>query len=51
MRRPDFYTAAAPMAVVLAHCRVLLGTLHQRASLWLAGSSGDPAQPGTPVSR
>ncbi|MCH8952905.1 MAG: DUF1097 domain-containing protein [Proteobacteria bacterium] len=42
---------AGALAVVLVLSGVLLGNLHQRASLWLAGSSGEPAQPGTPVSR
>jgi len=42
---------AGALAVVLVLCGVLLGALHQRASLWLAGSSGDPARPGTPAAR
>jgi hypothetical protein len=37
---------AGVLAVVLAICGVLLGYLHQRASLWLSGSSGKPMQPG-----
>jgi hypothetical protein len=42
---------AGALGVFLAICGVLLGYLHQRVSLWLAGSSGEPARPGTPVRR
>jgi len=42
---------AGALAVVLVICGVLLGYLHQRASLWLAGSSGDPARADPPLSR
>ncbi len=38
---------AGALAVVLVLCGVLLGYLHQRASLWLAGSPGEPARPDT----
>ncbi|MHA1528494.1 MAG: DUF1097 domain-containing protein [Alphaproteobacteria bacterium] len=42
---------AGALAIVLVISGVLLGALHQRASLWLSGSSGDRARPGTPASR
>ncbi len=37
---------AGALAVVLVICGVLLGYLHQRASLWLSGTSGEPVQTG-----
>ena len=41
--------ASGAMAVFLVICGVLLGYMHQRASLWLAGSTGEPARAGEPV--
>ena len=42
---------AGALAVVLVICGVGLGYLHQRAALWIAGSSGEPARPGDSVSQ
>jgi hypothetical protein len=41
---------AGILGVVLVICGVLLGYIHQRASLLLAGRSGEPAQSETPIS-
>lgn len=42
---------AGALGVFLVICGVLLGYLHQRASLWLAGSSGEPARSETSMRR
>lgn len=42
---------AGALALFSVVCGVLLGYFHQRASLWLAGTSGAPAQAGDPVPR
>lgn len=43
--------AAGALAVFSALCGVLLGYLHQRASLRLAGGSGEPGRSGAPQGR
>lgn len=42
---------AGALGIVLAAAGVLLGYLHQRASFWVSGSSGDPAPLDSQVSR
>lgn len=42
---------AGVLAVVLVICGVLLGYLHQRASLWLVGTPGEPVHSDNPVPR